>query len=466
MRFHVLGVGSVGTLICHHLKRALRLRQQGFRLAPQLDPIPNEVTAALHPDPHSVEITLHLRSSRRAEQFRATTVEVDGLATEEGGYRIELAGTGQVDAKKSPPQVPSAIASPALDPRGDLIDSLIVTTKADATIDAIEPLASRICPASTIVLLQNGTGIVDELISRLFPVPRLRPHIILGNLSHGVWSKGRFNTVHAGFGQLDLGLLPDPRGKIDYEQKRLGLDPRTHRLLSGLDLGAIPSTFESISLRYTLATLLSLPLDVHWNRLQSYQLKALRKLAVNACINPLTAILDCKNGKLMGDVYAQQIWSNVCHEAAEVFLAAATDGEASTAEDDYQLRPHYNLNPNSPDRRGALPPSMTPWSHLTHPPLDDSKRPPLDESLTPASLFAATKTIASVTTQNFSSMHADVRGSRTSKKPRGRTEIDFLNGYLVKKGKEYGVDVKTNELLCGLVKSLCQENKRGGTGRR
>jgi len=42
-----------------------------------------------------------------------------------------------------------------------------------------------------------------------------------------------------------------------------------------------------------------------------------------------------------------------------------------------------------------------------------------------------------------------------------RTEIDSLNGAIVKLGKEYGIETPINETLCALVKGLEMTLTRG-----
>lgn len=503
MRFHVLGLGSIGTLISYHLRRTIRLRQQrGFLHIPEIDPIPPEITAGLPPSAADTSVTLHLRREYVAKAFLGVSVEHAGVRSTETELRLEAGSTGQVLSPrrqlrragqrlsghsyerlgKTILQGPSIVEQAGYTKGPDAIDSLIVTTKADATVQAIAPLSKRLTPASTVVLLQNGMGVVDELIHTVFPDTASRPQIILGNLTHGCYSRGQFQTIHAGYGSMRLGLLPDPRGRADYERSLQAnatsslripdTDTTSRGNLSGLDFNAIPRDASHLTLRYTLASLLSLPLDVHWDPLESYQVGALRKLVVNACINPLTAIMDCMNGQLVGDPYVQQIWSEVCHEAAEVFLAAAQADSGGSSSS--RRMPEYS----SKARKGYPHPSVAPWTQVIHRPLasgnesEPAPRPLLDPSLTPSALLSAVQDVAVKTRKNFSSMHSDVRGSSSPsrgggwKPGRGRTEIDYMNGYLVQLGKAFGVDVKTNEMLRRLVLSLGWGNKQSAWRRR
>lgn len=500
MRFHVLGLGSIGTLISHHIRRHIRLRQAGELSPKHFAGLSPQTIASLTPSPAEDSITLHTRSLRNAQRYPRTAVEHAGVKTEEEGYRFEVAGrdlselgspsdgktlrTSGLAGSSSAnwPVLGSSVAAQAGYGDASAIDSLIVTTKADATVDAMLPLSHRLTPASTVVFLQNGLGIVEKVVDQIFPDPASRPHLVLGNLTHGCWSRKPYNIVHAGFGSMYLGVLPDATGRADYEQTqrirngddeapRIGDASQLNAHSGAHDFGVIPNHSHYHTLRYTLATLLALPLDVHWDPLRSYQLKALRKLVVNACINPLTAILDCKNGRLVGDPHAERTWSLVCHEASEIFLAAALAARPESSQQgalwpSYGARPSYDSATSADRARGATPPSIMPWEHIVHRPLSSylpmdqsgegaSTGPVLDESLTPPSLFRMVRDVAVGTKHNFSSMHADVRGTAGNRHPRGRTEIEFLNGYLIELGKQYGVDARTNESLVNLVKSLC-----------
>lgn len=56
--------------------------------------------------------------------------------------------------------------------------------------------------------------------------------------------------------------------------------------------------------------------------------------------------------------------------------------------------------------------------------------------------------VAGKTAQNMSSMLQDVNADRP-------TEIDYINGYIVKRGEELGVHTPLHEFLVRQVKSRC-----------
>lgn len=115
------------------------------------------------------------------------------------------------------------------------------------------------------------------------------------------------------------------------------------------------------------------------------------KLAVNAVINPLTALNNVPNIAICDESYSELI-HNICQEFVAVAEAC---GE------------HFQLS--------------------------DVK--------------ARVLQVAKATGSNFSSMHQDVQNKR-------ETEIDAINGYIVAMAKKKGISVPTNTLLVERVKAL------------
>lgn len=498
MRFHVVGLGSIGTLVSHHLRRALRVRQQTQQpsSSSQLLPLPPQLASSSWNDyvarPSVSSTTLHFRDQARADAFRGTTVECAGVKSAEAasGYRIEVPGLGQIynsSHSGATAQSPCVVEALGFTSDPHAIDSLIVTTKADLTVEALEPFVHRLTPASTVVLLQNGMGLLEEVTQSFWPHKEDRPRFLVGNVTHGAWVKRQCHVVHAGVGNIWLGVPPDTMALP-------GADASSQPSVEPSSLpGSLAGSSHHYTLLSTLATLFSIPdlaaqLSADW---PAYQVRALQKLVVNACINPLTAILDCRNGELVGDEWANEMWVEVCQEASRVFLAMALRerGEqegmpppasssrsrdtADSDEDDSSPRARRRRT-----RRGLDLPSMADWSHLIQRPLSHSPSsssstdPILHPSLAPSSLLTTVRSVCRTTSHNFSSMHRDLRGpsaSSPSKGPRGprvprrRTEMAYLNGWLCSAGREVGVDTPANDALVRLVGSL---TKGGAAGRR
>lgn len=116
------------------------------------------------------------------------------------------------------------------------------------------------------------------------------------------------------------------------------------------------------------------------------------KLVVNAAINPLTAILRMKNGELLGNPPAYKLMREIAHEAASVGKALGVELPFLVPED-------------------------------------------------------AVEDVAKHTADNISSMLQDVlRGAQT--------EVDAINGAIIRKGKQKGVLTPANRVVWLLVKAL------------
>jgi 2-dehydropantoate 2-reductase len=114
------------------------------------------------------------------------------------------------------------------------------------------------------------------------------------------------------------------------------------------------------------------------------------KAIVNSCINPLTTFFQCKNGYLLGNPILEHLVQIICEESINI---------ANTQNLDFS----YN-------------------EMINH-----------------------TRDVIINTSENYSSM---VQSYKKDK----RTEIDSINGKLVKIGKNNGVDVSLNEMLVNLIK--------------
>ncbi|QRW24651.1 ApbA domain-containing protein [Rhizoctonia solani] len=304
MHIHVLGVGSIGSLISLHLR---------------------------HSTPH--QITLLVKRSSFAQTFRheleqTITVEREGSTIRADGFSVELTDPaaekmrnllrhpdGTLRASILRPRKRYAGVQPSNDPATP-ITSLIVTTKAPSTSRAIRALSPRLSPDSTITLLQNGMGVYEEL------------------LQHGVWVKRPFHTVHAGFGDLVFGVAPSSRVQIpiDFEKP-------SRKQLRSLDLESHKKEQEALldqlapyaSLHDTVNALLSLRgLQSSWIGASTLQERLQRKLVTNSVVNPLTALMGCRNGSLVGNQYAYKIGQGICQEAEKVFRAHVRRRKRST----------------------------------------------------------------------------------------------------------------------------------------
>ena len=122
------------------------------------------------------------------------------------------------------------------------------------------------------------------------------------------------------------------------------------------------------------------------------------KLVINAGINPLTVVLQCRNGQLLQKRQSRELLHLLVEEAACVAR-----------------------------RKGIRLPYR--------------------------SASAQAEKVASLTGENISSMLQDVRRGK-------HTEIDFINGAVVREGKKCSVPTPFNQFALLLVKALEREGKR------
>ncbi|MCL7945295.1 2-dehydropantoate 2-reductase [Marinobacter sp. ATCH36] len=119
------------------------------------------------------------------------------------------------------------------------------------------------------------------------------------------------------------------------------------------------------------------------------------KLVINAGINAFTAILNCRNGDILNQqLYLEHI-DALCTEMAAVLAA-----------------------------EGCRP-------------------------LAPETIRQRIEAVARTTAKNTSSMLSDRQQGRP-------TEIDFINGYIARRGRAQGIDVPVNQMLTDQVRKLPQ----------
>ena len=260
------------------------------------------------------------------------------------------------------------------------IHHLIVSVKAPQTVRAIQSVAHRLAHGSSILFLQNGMGVVDEVNEKVFPDEKYRPTYIVGVVSHGLYERRPFSVVHAGEGTIALGVLPRMSVSDGIQSEALNELSTSARYL----MRTMTRTAVFVAVGFAPTDLLQQQLD---------------KLAVSCIINPLTAILDCKNGALLCNFYFTRVIRLLLAEVSIVIKSLP------------ELKNVPNVNMRF-----------------------DTVR-----------LERLVSSIANTTAENYSSMVQDFRSGR-------ETEIDYINGYIVKRGEEMGIHCVMNYMLMHMVK--------------
>ncbi len=279
--------------------------------------------------------------------------------------------------------------------------------------------------------MQNGMGTMEYLNEKLFTKTQYRPNFVLTTNTHGAYLKEYGHVVHAGIGELDFGVVQPEynpgKDKVDFERSyrekgELSVDDiarDSEALRVALEVGRAEGSLEELeekarrfkSLKMTVELLMSLKgLNATWRPMNELQTMMQRKLVVNSVINPLTALMGCRNGELFKHNETKRIALKVCEEASSVFFR------------------QHEMELQRAKFEG-----------------EDIGYKPFPRLLTSHGLLQECRRVAEATQDNYSSMLTDMRNGR-------ETEIHSLNGYLLGLGTGYRVATPVNKALLDLVK--------------
>lgn len=257
------------------------------------------------------------------------------------------------------------------------IDNLIISTKTYTTEQALAPYVPHIHSDTNILLLQNGMGMVPTLIESFWKGTE-RPNIFQAISTHGAYKVSQGVVNHVGLGSLTISCYP----RVMREAPSA----------SEMDIKTAPELIQALLDRSDL--------DVTYVTYPYFLLRQMEKLVVNACINPLTAMLDCFNGDLLYGNKVTNVMRRVVDESVKCFKA------------------EFGSQLTLPETAAVL----------------DQER-----------LMANVLDVCRSTAQNSSLMREDVRKLNM-------TEIDWINGYIMQLGHKWDIPTPTNRLLLSMVK--------------
>jgi 2-dehydropantoate 2-reductase len=412
MHFHVIGLGPIGSLVSHHLSKTLDAAKHGVVL--------------IHKDKTQLRLANVARNVLKVERdgvlesstaFRSEVFKAEKQLHYERKVSRRLTRWAHM-RKNVGPKVRETLTLGGAHIQHTLlpIESLIVTIKAYSVVDAVKALVPRLSPNSTIVLLHNGMGIYDQLVKEVFRNPEQRPHFIVAVNDHGAWVKDVCHIVHAGVGAITFGIVPDPRGR-NFETSVADTDVSSQEQQLSLDDIMSPDEGDDSpyrSLRNTVAALSNLSgLYTAWKPISYVEIAMKRKLVVNSVVNPLTALMGCRNGDLLETADARKIISRICSEAARAFAMQVQENEPRT---------HKEMRVKIRTGLSRVPPGLTAGA--------------LEEECL---------RVIKVTAGNNSSMLLDIQKGR-------HTEIEYMNGYLMGLGRSFGLQMPTMTTLLHLIK--------------
>lgn len=358
-RIYMLGLGNVGKFVAHSLAG-----------------IPNRppITLLFH----------HKNLFRMWDRHgRALELQQYGKSEQREGFDVSLAQSADRQA-------------PARRDEGETIYNLIVSVKGHTTAAALSTIAHRLTSGSTILFLQNGMGIVDEVNEKLFPDADTRPSYMVGLSTYHLHAAGHFGISKHGVGTMALGSLSGSWSlpvKFSDPMLRIGsqITPSTRYLL------------RTLTRTPALAAMGLAPIDL-------FQLQV-ERLAVQSIIDPLSVMFDCRNGELLDNPAITRVMRLLLSESSLVIRSLP----------ELQHLPNVNLR------------------------------------FSPAKLEYQITSIAKTTASNESAMVQDIKEGK-------KTEIEWLNGYIVRRGEELGVRCVMNYMLMQMVKGKDRVRMNRETG--
>ncbi|KAK5658198.1 hypothetical protein OQA88_2171 [Cercophora sp. LCS_1] len=348
---YILGVGNIGQFVAHSLRK------------------------------HHLHLPIRLLFHRESliDEWRAAkkqlTCETNGIVDRVGGFRYQRINQREDGSNEEPPDFKQ-------------IHHLIIATKAHATLNAWHKIKHRLAPKAHIVVIQNGMGIIDQLAKADPEGDPWGPPSHTWNWWGGIANAG----IHRREAPFDIRLAG--AGNLILGSPMVGGRP-----------GSLLQPLQS----YLLRTLVDTPtLQAKSLEPGDFPIEQLRKVVVNATINPLTVIFDCKNGELFNTPKTLLVRA-VFNEAAGVMWQLVKEWEAQ--------RPDTK-------RRHAIDIPFDKWREL---------------------LWRYVRDIGRKTAENTSSMLQDVHNHK-------QTEIDYINGYLVREGHRLGIAMPLNLQIIQMVK--------------
>lgn len=274
------------------------------------------------------------------------------------------------------------------------IEQLIVTIPCWQTQAAIENIAHRIDHRTTICLVQDGLGVVEELNATLFEDPTKRPTFILG---HSTASIGHHRPA------FFSSMLRAP-GKIYLHTLERGIAPY---------VSFFPPVEHRIHSTKFLRTLVVAP-DLNaggYGSLESFLVRKLPAMVFQCIIEPMAIALDTTYDQVLRNEHAILLADELLEELFNVIW--------------------------------ALPELTNSAKVVKHCGMDALRKHTLNR------LAGKTKSL--------SPFISHVRAGRM-------VDIDYLNGWFVKRGQELGIKTTRNEMVIEVVKARIEGRKQQLSG--
>ncbi|KAL6946602.1 hypothetical protein ACO0RG_000760 [Hanseniaspora osmophila] len=354
-KFHVLGLGSIGAIIANSLQEL------------------QKTTSSLQ-----IEVIPIIRNKSKVVDFGKNhdfKLKINQL------YHKKTVISDPFELTTCPEMLNESKDTLTREP----IENLVITTKTHQTVAALKPIWNErlINENTNIILIQNGFGMLEELITAFPEIASKNFKVFQGVISHGVFMENYPNEFnHAGFLDLKIAMI---NGMEDNGIKGLQTVQDLQKLKQE---NALISVFQHLNL------------DVKVLTFQELTVGQIEKFCVNCCINSITTILNCVNGQLLvNEVETRKLFTNVITEVTTLF---------AQSEKYKNIFNYYNVIENVANKENY--PNTIDLTKLNNIP----------------KLLDYVVDIGCVKNrENSSSMRQDAINKRD-------TEIDFINGYVVR----------------------------------
>lgn len=459
-KIHILGTGNLGNFVAHSLSRMAD---------------PPSITLLLH-QPHKFQ--------QWFDEGKSIEFMHDGITDYRDGFDVEYSGMQYRPDPRQQFFTGFDRTYGFLKQKEDwTIEKLVVTTSALHTVSALRSVRWRLGPGSTICFLNHNMGVVEHVNNTLFRDQATRPRYIIGMSSHGLYPTLRnFGVLQAGQGKISLSAIPTglAEEKTTYtEEENIdqqkanetlaltdGFEPTAatediefsgisghgdemHLVAETEDsAGSSIATSNSASISTSTkhvgdntedtlgmgapdnATLPVSRMSYGWTTSCTTLMKTLtrcddlvatglpysemkqkqwEKLAVDSVINTLSVVFDCSYSKLLGDPRIKRLMHDLLWETVRVVHS-----------------------------------------------LPEVKRDAaFFKTFTRKRLLATVTSIVRTLGNNTSPDTLEVRKG-------GRTDVLYVNGYIVKRGAEVGVTCRVHSTMMDLVRAKSGMKKKSG----
>ncbi|KAI1499986.1 hypothetical protein F5X99DRAFT_387813 [Biscogniauxia marginata] len=188
--------------------------------------------------------------------------------------------------------------------KSNYLDNLIVSTASWSTVSALKHLRHRVDRRTTVCLLHRGLGLMEWLNKMVFTDPTLRPHYVLGHITHKLSKHaGQSYTLKCkNEGRLFLFGVPEyetsQHGDVTRSRSGMRQTENFVKLLSSTDnLGAV-----------------GLPWDL-------FLARKLPSMVFSALADSISVILGCRFDQILNDHHAMWLWESLLDETIRIICS-------------------------------------------------------------------------------------------------------------------------------------------------